>query len=57
MLPMWVLTACRRDIPHTVSDYCVAASTYANSDPFVTVHCLGKQSDRPILANEVVVNK
>lgn len=52
-----VLTVCRRDIPDTVSDYCVAAPTYANSDSFVTVHCLSKQSGRPILAKEMVVNK
>ena len=54
---MWFLTVSRRDIPDTVSNYFVAASTYANSDLFVTVHCLSKQSDRPILVKEKVVNE
>jgi ribosomal protein L30E len=37
------LSVCHRDIRDTVSYYSVAASSYANSDSFVTVHPFSKQ--------------
>jgi len=51
---MWFLTVCRRDITGTVSNYCVAASTNANSDSLATVHCLSRQADRLIFAKGMI---